>query len=117
MKYMFLLYHNETNSADATPEQMQEELAAYGQYSASLDGAGISWSGEGLHPTSAATTVQINGGETLTTHGPFAEKKEHLGGYYVVDVPNLDEAIAWAAKCPAARGGKVEIRPIMDYDL
>lgn len=117
MKYMFLLYHNETNNADATPEQMQEVLAAYGQYNASLDEAGITWSGYGLHATSAATTVQNNNGQTLTTHGPFAETKEHLGGYYVVDVPNLDDAIAWAAQCPMAHFGKVEIRPIMDYDL
>ena len=71
--------------------------------------------GEALHPTSSATTVRVQNGKTVTTHGPFAETKEQLGGYYLVDCNNLDEAIEWAAKCPGARDGSIEVRPVVDF--
>jgi hypothetical protein len=72
--------------------------------------------GEALLPTSAATTVRVRDGETLTTDGPFAETKEQLGGFYLLDCPDLDDAIKWAARIPGARTGSVEIRPVMEFD-
>jgi hypothetical protein len=71
--------------------------------------------GEALHPTSTATTVRVKNGKTVTTHGPFAETKEQLGGFYMIECNNLDEAIEWAAKCPGARVGSIEVRPVMDF--
>ena len=72
--------------------------------------------GEALHPTSAATTVRVRNGQTLTSDGPFAETKEQLGGFYILDVDNLDEAIKWASKIPDAKGGSVEIRPLVVFE-
>jgi hypothetical protein len=73
--------------------------------------------GDALQPTMTATTVsQPNGGDALITDGPFAETREQLGGYYLLNVADLDEAIAWAKKCPGARTGKIELRPVMEFD-
>jgi len=118
MKYLLLIYDNEleaTRRAEADPTFSEKEMAAYYALGDALVAAGKENVGEALHPTSAATTVRVRDGKTLTTHGPFAETKEQLGGYYVIDADDLDEAIHWAAQIPGALFGSVEIRPIFDF--
>ena len=111
MRYTFLLYSSESDFADATLEQMEAEQAVYGEYIGALQAAGVFVDTDWLQPTPTATTISLRDGELRVQDGPFADTKEQLGGYFVVDVPNLDAAIAWAQKCPAAQHGKVEIRP------
>jgi len=96
-------------------DAMDTMMADYNAYTDDLGKSGLMRAGEALHPTSAATTVRVQNGKTVTTHGPFAETKEQLGGFYMIDCKNLDEAIAWAAKCPGARAGSIEVRPVMDF--
>ena len=88
---------------------MSEEFAAYHQ---SLVKAGVYVGGERLRPTSDATTVRVRDKKAVVLSGPYADTQEQLGGYYIIDVPNLDDAIDWAAWCPSARAGSIEIRPI-----
>jgi hypothetical protein len=115
MKYMLLIYVDpQAAPAGGTPAG-DAESQAYGAYTQELVGAGAMVSGDPLHGNDTATTVRVRDGETLTSDGPFAETKEHLAGYYVVDVANLDAAIAWAAKIPSAAHSAIEVRPIMDY--
>ena len=112
MQYMLLIYGDE-RAAESTPrEQMTEVISAYMAYTQALKDA-KAWVGSNrLRPTSAATTVRIKEGQTKVLDGPFAETKEQLGGYYLIDVPDLDAALSWAARCPAARYGTVEVRPV-----
>lgn len=116
MKYMLLL----TSAADAGPRPgSPEEAAEMGEwfaYDELLKSAGVFVDGEALMPIDTATTVQVRDGRTLTTDGPFAETKEMLGGYYVIDVPDLDAAVGYAAKSPNVGYGSVEVRPVMDFD-
>lgn len=114
MQYMILIYGDEKNFAlmANNPEAQKQMYAAFTQYNVDMRGAGILRSGAELKPTHSATTVRVQNGKTLTTDGPFAETKEQLGGYYVIDVPNLDAAVSWAARCPAAQGGSIEVRPL-----
>jgi len=107
MQYMLLIHSQETAAPD-DPEVMKR----YGAFTQEVQGAGKLVAGDRLQPTAAATTVRIRNGETLTTDGPFAETKEQLGGYYILECDNLDEALAYAAKIPAAEHGSVEVRPI-----
>jgi hypothetical protein len=114
MEYLLTIYGDESAFANATPEDgvaMLEAYTAFGEKHAD-----VIKGGHGLQPTATATSVRVRDGERLVTDGPFAETKEQLGGYYLVDVPNLDEAIAVAAEIPGAQGGTVEVRPIMDYE-
>ncbi|MEM6294737.1 MAG: YciI family protein [Myxococcota bacterium] len=111
MRYTFLLYSSESDFADATPEQMAAQKAAYGEYIGALRAAGVLVDTDWLQPTPTATTITLRDGERRVQDGPFADTKEQLGGYFVVDVPNLDAAIEWAEKSPAAKHGLVEIRP------
>ena len=113
MKYMLLIYSNP--NTQMTQEEIQAEMNAYWGYEQEVRGAGVHLAGEGLHPINAATTVRVREGKTLTTDGPFAETHEHLGGFYMIDVPNLDEAIKWAAKIPHSARGSIEVRPVMEY--
>jgi hypothetical protein len=117
MKYLFALIGDESRYADRTPEQGQESMKAWDAFTNETKDAGAHLAGEGLQPSATATTVQIDdqGGEPIVTDGPFAETKEQLGGFYLLDCENLDEAIAWAKKIPMP-GGTVEIRPVMDYE-
>lgn len=115
MKYLILIYSDEKADASATKEEMDAWMGEYWAYTEAMTKAGVNQGGEALHPTSAATTVRVRDGKTVTTHGPFAETKEQLGGYYLIESPNLDEAIEWAAKCPGARVGSIELRPIMEF--
>jgi len=91
-------------------------MEAYGAFGEAAKEAGVLLGGEGLQPTSTATTVRVRDGEALTTDGPFAETREQLGGYYLLDCKDLDDAISWAAKIPGAQNGSVEVRPVMDYE-
>jgi hypothetical protein len=116
MQYLLTIYVDESRYADATPEDGAEMLAAYGAFGAEAERAGVLRGGEGLEPSSTAITVRVRDGDRLVTDGPFAETKEQLGGYYLVDCKDADEAIAWAAKIPGAQHGSVEVRPIMDYE-
>jgi hypothetical protein len=112
MQYMILIYSDEKAQAGMSQEDMQQVMAAYGEYSAALAAAKVTLGGAALHPISTASTVRVRNGKTATTDGPFAETKEQFGGYYIIDVPNLDEAIKWAARCPGAKNGSVEVRPV-----
>ena len=114
MQYMILIYGDEKNFAQLAnnPEAQQQMYAAYRQYGVDMRAAGVLRGGAELKPSSTATTVRVKNGKTVTTDGPFAETKEQLGGFYTIDVPNLDEAVKWAARCPAAQGGSIEVRPV-----
>jgi hypothetical protein len=116
MKYLCTIYGEESEWTNATPEQMAEVMAAYNAFSEEAGGAGVILGGEGLEPTSAATTVRVRDGERVLSDGPFAETKEQLGGFYLLECASLDEAIGWAAKIPGAATGSVEVRPVMNYD-
>jgi hypothetical protein len=115
MNYMVLIYGDEQAYATMSKEAVDAEMQAYYAYSEALTKAGVMVSGEALHSTAAATTVRVQNGERITTHGPFAETKEQLGGYYLLKCENLDEALEWAAQCPGAQTGTIEIRPVMVF--
>ena len=114
MQYLILIYGDEQRFAQlaSDPAAQKALYAAYSAYSAEMRAAGVLRGGAELKPTHTATTVRVRQGKPITTDGPFAETKEQLGGYYLIDVPNLDEAVKWAAQCPAANGGSVEVRPL-----
>ena len=115
MNYIFLLYNDERKWASMTPEQSNREIGAYMLYTQALRDAGVYVGGNPLQPTSAATTVRVAAdGKTSVLDGPYPDTKEQLGGYYVVDVTDLDAAVAWAARCPCANYGSVEVRPIAE---
>jgi len=114
MRYMLLICDDEIEF-EKTPEQMVTEvMKEYGEYTAALREAGVYVSSHRLRPTGMAKSLRIRGGETLLTDGPYAETKEQLGGYYLIDVKDLEEAQGWAAKIPSARWGTIEIRPIWE---
>ncbi len=116
MKYLLTIYNDESGFGEATPEQISQMMEAYGAFGKEIEEAGSHLAGEGLQPTATATTVQVRDGERLVTDGPFAETKEQLGGFYLLECKDLDEAIGWAAKIPGAQSGSVEVRPVMDYE-
>jgi hypothetical protein len=112
MEYMLLIYRP-TDAPAQSEEEAQAMFAEFGRYTQSLQDAGALVGGDPLQPPETATTVRAQGGETLTTDGPFAETKEWLGGYYKIDVDSLDEALEWAAKVPSVpHGGSIEVRPV-----
>jgi hypothetical protein len=116
MKYLLTLWGDEARYAEATPEQIQANMKQWDAYTVEAQDAGAFLGGEGLQPTATATTIAISpDGNHIVTDGPFAETKEQLGGFYLLDCKDLDEAIAWARKIPMP-GGKVEVRPVMDYE-
>jgi len=115
MQYLLLIYSDEKAGANMSKEESDAWMGEYMAYTEALQKSGVMLAGEALHPTSAATTVRVQNGKKVTTHGPFAETKEQLGGYYALNCNNLDEAIEWAAKCPGARVGSIEVRPVMDF--
>jgi hypothetical protein len=112
MEYMLLIYADERDWAALTDQQAAEVYAAYGRFTAELTSAGILRGGAELKPVTTATTVRVRGGKPQITDGPFAETREQLGGYYLIDVPDLDAAIKWAAKIPSAAHGSIEIRSL-----
>ena len=116
MKYLLTIYMDESSYGDVTPEQAQQVMAAYEAFGREVTESGAMLGGEGLQASNTATTVQVRSGETITSDGPFADTREQLGGYYLLDCRDLDEAIRWAAKIPGAHNGTIEIRPVMDYE-
>lgn len=115
MQYLLLIYSDEAADARRPESEQQAEMTAYFAYTEEVKKAGALKAGDALHPTSTATTVRLRGGKLTTTDGPFAETKEQLAGYYLLECKNLDEAIQWAAKIPHAALGSIEIRPVVDF--
>jgi hypothetical protein len=111
MRYSLLLINQEAQDAGVTEEDMAPFRAAFDMYARSLDEAGVLVSADILQPTSASTTVTLRNGSLELQDGPFADTKEKLAGTFVIDVPDLDAAIAWAEKCPGVQYGVIEIRP------
>jgi hypothetical protein len=117
MKFTLLLYGDENRWAGMTPEESAEDMQRWGAFYEELAAAGAFLAGEGLNPTASATTVRFKDGEVVHTDGPFAETREQLGGFYLLECPDMDAALAWAAKVPdLGEGGSVEVRPVMDYE-
>ena len=114
MRYAMLIYTSETEDAKRTPEEQQANMTAYYNFTQEVNESGAYNGGEALQSINTATTVRVSEGKILTTDGPFAETKEQLGGFYILNCANLDEAIELAAKIPAAAQGSVEVRPIME---
>ena len=117
MQYLLLIYDDEKLWANMEAAARQRIDADYMTFTRDLMKAGKMKAGDALQPTHTATTVRVRDGKTTTTDGPFAETKEALGGYYLIDADNLDEAIAIAARIPSAKLGSIEVRPILKYDM
>jgi hypothetical protein len=118
VKYACLIYSDENGPEAGHPPgspEFEAVLEAYGKFTEDAIAAGVYVAGEPLAPTTAATAVQLRNGEVLTTDGPFAETKEQLGGFYIVDCETLDDAVGWAARIPTAAHGTIEVRPIPDF--
>jgi len=115
MKYLLAIYENEANYPGAEEgEAWRDILAKHTDFGGALAQAGIEFSGAGLQPVHSATTVRTSGGAQSVHDGPFAETREQLGGFYIIDVPDLDQAIAWARRLPLAKDGSVEIRAVLE---
>ena len=112
MQYMLLLYSDANTFLKMSPEEQKQGLGAYQAYMEALNKAGVCKASNRLQPVSAATTVKVTNGKTQVLNGPYAEAKEQLGGYFLIDVPDLDAALSWAARCPGSSHGTVEVRPI-----
>ncbi len=108
MRYMMLIHHDEEALAKAPQQQLWSDYAAFNEALAKAGGQ----AGERLQSSSAATTVRATGGKTAVVDGPYAETREQLAGYFLLDVPDLDQAISWAARCPSSKYGSIEIRPL-----
>lgn len=115
MKYLVLIYDSEQLMASMKPSEVDALMSEYFAYTEAMKKAGVYVAGEALQPTNTATTIRTRNGKTAHTDGPFAETKEALGGFYMLEVPNLDEALKWGAKCPSAKIGSIEVRPIQSY--
>jgi len=111
MEYMLLAFVDDKEFNKLSPSQMQEAIGAYGAYTEALQKAGVLRNANRLRPAESATTVRLKSGKTEVLNGPYAETREQLGGYFLIDAPDLDAALAWAARCPAASHGVVEVRP------
>jgi hypothetical protein len=116
VKYVLLLYGAENAGPAAGSPDAEAEMGKWFAVTEEMEKAGVMRGGEALHPVATATTLRIRDGETAMTDGPFAETKEMLGGYYLIEVPDLDAAAAWAAKMPNAPYGSIEIRAVMEFD-
>jgi len=116
MQYLLMIYRSEAELGKMDAAARKEMSAEYGAFTQSIIQSGHFKAGDGLQPTSTATTVRVRDGKTLATDGPFAETREQLGGYYLVEARDLDTALAIAARIPGARTGSIEVRPVMIYD-
>ena len=116
MQYLLLIYDNEKVWADMSEAETKKYMGEYYAFTEELKKAGKLVAGDALQPTHTATTVRVREGKRLTTDGPFAETKEQLGGYYLIEAKDLDDAMQWAAKIPSARIGSIEVRPIQKFD-
>jgi hypothetical protein len=116
MQYLLIIYQNEAESSKMDATARQKVTGDYGAFTQSIIQSGNFKAGDGLQPTTTATTVRVRDGKTLTTDGPFAETREQLGGYYLVEAKDLDTAVAIAARIPGAKTGSIEVRPVMVYN-
>ena len=114
MRYLMLICTDESSDEASSPEEQAASFAEYGVFMEEMGKRGVLQGGERLRPTADATTVRVRDGETVTSDGPFAETKEQVGGYFMIDCKDLDEAIEVAAKIPGARSGSIEVRPIWE---
>jgi hypothetical protein len=116
-KYAALIYTPAETEGEGTPEEWQQVMADYTEFGEKAGAAGVILGGEALEGTNTATTVRANGkgGDVITTDGPFAETKDVLGGFYLLECADLDEAVAWAAQIPGAWYGRIEVRPVANY--
>ncbi|HLH11328.1 MAG TPA: YciI family protein [Methylovirgula sp.] len=112
MHYLLMIYSNEAAMMNRTKPEQEQMIAAYTAYTEALKKAGVLAGSNRLRPSTDATTVRIAGGKSQVLDGPYADTKEQLGGYYLIDVPDLDAALSWAARCPGATHGIMEVRPI-----
>ena len=113
MQYMILIYGDEQIYAEMSKEVLGEMMEGYGHYTRAMEAAGVLRGGSELAPVHTASTVRIRAGKTVVTDGPFAETKEQMGGFYLIEVANLDEALVWAVRCPSADTGSIEVRPLV----
>ena len=116
MRYLLMITAADADGHQIPPEEEAAAMAAYAAFNAEAGAAGALLGGERLRPSGTATTVRVRGGETLITDGPFAETKEHIGGFYLIEAEDLDAAIRWAERIPGAVFGSVEIRPIWEME-
>ena len=116
MQYLLMIYRSEAEFAKMDAAARKEMSAEYGAFTQSIIQSGHFKAGDGLQPTTTATTVRVRDGKTLTTDGPYAETREQLAGYYMVEAIDLDTALAIGARIPEARNGSIEVRPVMIYD-
>jgi hypothetical protein len=114
VKYLLLIYASEANESTMSPEEGGKLMQAYGAYTEALIKAGAMLSAERLRPVTDATSVKVRSGKTEVLNGPYAETREQLGGYYLINVPDLDAALSWAARCPSSSYGTIEVRPIWE---
>jgi hypothetical protein len=115
MKYLCLIYESEKNWENVSPADGEAIMNEYFAFTADIQKNGKYVAGEALQPTQTATTVRVRNGKVSTTDGPFAETKEQLGGFYMIEAKDLNDAIQVAAKIPAARSGSIEVRPVVDF--
>ena len=116
MQYMCLIYSDENSGPQPGTPEFGEYISAYGRFTETIQNDGVFIAGDALQPTMAATTVTMETGSPQTMDGPFAETKEQLGGYYLLECANLDDALKYAAMIPTAAHGRIEVRPIMTFD-
>lgn len=116
MQYLLLIYENEARYEKMGEAELGKLLGEYRAFSQSIIEGGQLRAGDALQPTSTATTVRVRDGKIAVTDGPFAETREQLGGYYLIEAKDLDEAVAIAARIPSARVGSIEVRPIQKFD-
>ena len=114
MKYLLMIYASEKEEESMPAGESGDIMQAYGAYTDALIAAGALQAGERLRPVADATSVRVRGGKTDVLNGPYAETREQLGGYYLIDVPDLDAALMWAARCPSSVYGTIEVRPIWE---
>jgi hypothetical protein len=117
MKYILMDYVGEAGWPQLTRDEQEHWLGAYKAYMEAMTKAGVLKDSKGLQPTSSATTVRIRNDKTQVLDGPYADSKEQLGGFHIIEVPDLDAAISWAARSPTALHGVVEVRPVMEGTL
>ena len=117
MQYMLMIHINEKQAAPVRAAAESQMSAEFTAYTDAMKKAGAYIGGDRLHPTTSATTVRKTDGKVKVLNGPYAETREQLAGYYLIDVPDLDAAISWAGRCPAAAYGSIEVRPVVQYAM
>lgn len=115
MKYMFLIYTEESSASQMSATEREAMMTEYFAFTKEASSHGVLVAGDELKPTGTATTLHLRNNQFATTDGPFAETKEQLGGFYILECQDMDEAVGWAAKIPAAKHGSIEVRPIVNF--